>query len=151
MTLAALVLVLLSILVGALVPVQAGINATLAHHGGHPLFGMAANMTLATLTVFTGILVLRVPLPFASALGSAPWYAWLGGFCGAVLVFSAITIAPRLGAAPYVCATIVGTVIASLLVDHFGLLAFRPQPISGTRLVGSVLVVLGMVLVNYRR
>jgi len=151
MTLAAAVLILLSILVGALVPIQAGINATLAHHGGHPLFGMAANMSLATLTVFIGILVLRVPLPFGNVLATAPWYAWLGGFCGAALVFSAITIAPRLGAAPYVSATIVGTVLASLLVDHFGLLAFRPQPISTARLLGGAMVVIGMVLVNYRR
>ena len=44
-----------------------------------------------------------------------------------------------------------GTVLASLLVDHFGLLAFKPQPISTPRLLGGAMVVIGMVLVNYRR
>jgi transporter family-2 protein len=148
MTLVGLVLIGLAILVGALVPVQAGINATLAAHGGHPLFAMAANMSLATLTVFAGIAALRVPLPIGPTLASAPWYGWLGGFCGAALVFSAITLAPRLGAAAFVSATIVGTVGASLIIDHFGLLAFKAQPISGFRLAGGALVVAGMMLVN---
>lgn len=150
MTLAVFILILLSILVGALVPLQAGINATLASHGGHPLFAMAANMSLAALMVFLGIVVLRVPMPIASAIASAPWYAWLGGLCGAALVFSSITIAPQLGAAAFVSATIVGTVAASLIIDHFGLLAFRQQPVTALRLVGGALVVAGMILVNQR-
>ena len=148
MTLAGLVLIVLAILVGALVPIQAGINATLAHHGGHPLFAMAANMSLATVTVFAGILALRVPMPVGNVLAAAPWYAWLGGLCGAALVFSAIVLAPKLGAVAFVSASIVGTVGASLIVDHFGLLAFRPTPVTGLRLMGGALVVLGMVLVN---
>ena len=83
MTAMALLLIVLSILVGALVPLQAGINATLGQHAGHPLFGMVANMTLATLIVYSSVIVLRVPLPFAQVFASAPWYAWLGGACGA--------------------------------------------------------------------
>ena len=130
---------------------QAGINATLAQHAGHPLFGMVANMTLATVIVYFAVIVLRVPLPFAQVAGSAPWYAWVGGACGVTLVFSAMTIAPNLGAAAYVCATLVGTILASLAIDHFGLLAFRPQPITVQRVLGAALVIIGMILVTTRR
>lgn len=150
MTAMTLLLVVLSILIGALVPLQAGINATIGQHGGHPLFGMVVNMTLATVIVYASVALLRVPLPFTQVFANAPWYAWLGGACGATLVFSAMTIAPRLGAAPYVAATLVGTVMASLAVDHFGLLAFRPRPVNVERLLGAALVVIGMLLVTRR-
>ena len=145
-----LVLIGLSILVGALVPIQAGINATLGQHGGHPMFGMVVNMTLALIIVYAAALWLRVSLPFSAVLASAPWYAWLGGLCGTTVVFAAMTIAPRIGAAPYVAATLVGTVLASLVVDHYGLLAFRPQSVTIQRIIGAVLVVTGMILVTRR-
>lgn len=151
MTAMALLLIVLAVLIGTLVPLQAGINATLAQHAGHPLFGMMANMTLATVIVYSLVIVLRVPLPFTQVIASAPWYAWIGGVCGVTLVFGAMTIAPRLGAAPYVCATLVGTILASLTVDHFGLLAFRPQPITLQRLLGAALVIIGTILVTVRR
>ena len=57
-------------------------------------------------------------------------------------------IAPRLGAATYVSAMVVGTVTASMLIDHFGLVGFKPHPLGIQRLLGGVLVVLGMLLVQ---
>ena len=57
-------------------------------------------------------------------------------------------VAPRLGAAAYVSAMIVGTMAASILVDHVGLVGFREHPIGALRLVGGALVVGGMVLVQ---
>ena len=43
---------------------------------------------------------------------------------------------------------VVGTVTASMLIDHFGLVGFKPHPLGIQRLLGGVLVVLGMLLVQ---
>ena len=144
-------LLLLSIAVGAVVPVQSGSNATLARHIGHPLYAAFTNTFVATLVLLVAVLVMRLPAPtLRTAVAGAPWWAWMGGLYGATLVFSALTLAPRVGATAFVSATIFGTMAMSLVVDHFGLLAFRQQAVTGTRLVGAVLVVVGMILIARR-
>ena len=145
-----LFLLLLTVLVGFVVPIQSGSNATLARFVGHPLYAAAVNTSVATLTLVVVVLLLRLPAPTLRASLNAPWWGWMGGLYGATLVASAIVLAPRLGATAYVAATIVGTMSMSLIVDHFGLLAFQAQPVSGQRLLGAALVVVGMLLVARR-
>lgn len=142
------VLIALAVCVGALPPLQAGINATISGYHGHPLWGAFTNTVVATLTLGVAILILRVPLVDLRTLAQAPAWSWVGGVLGATMVFSAIMIAPRLGAATYVSAMVVGTVTASMLIDHFGLVGFKPHPLGIQRLLGGVLVVLGMLLVQ---
>ena len=74
-----------------------------------------------------------------------------GGVIGAISVFGALSIAPRLGAASYISSIVAGTVAASLVLDHFGLVGFREFPISMARLSGAALVIAGMLIINYAR
>ena len=143
--------ILIALLVGSGFPIQAGINATIATYHGHPLLAALTNTTVASLVLLVVILVLRVPAPSLMALGTAPWWAWGGGFLGAFFVLSSLVLAPKLGAAAFVATTIVGTMAASLVIDHLGLLVYRPQPITLQRLLGAVLVVSGMLLINWKR
>lgn len=147
----ALFYILIALLMGAGYPIQAGINATIAQHHGHPLLAALTNTTVASLVLVAVILVMRVPMPSLMALSGAPWWAWGGGFLGAFFVLSSLVIAPKLGAAAFVATTIVGTMAASLAIDHFGLLVYKPQPITPQRLLGAALVVTGMLLINWRR
>jgi transporter family-2 protein len=148
MPIATLALIATAVVVGALPPLQAGINATISGYHGHPLWGALTNTVVASLSLLAVIVVLRIPASDVRALASAPAWSWVGGIMGATMVFSGIIIAPRLGAAAYISAMVVGTVTASLLIDHFGIVGFRPHPISAQRFLGGVLVVAGMLLVQ---
>ena len=141
---------LMAVAFGALVPVQTGSNATLVRFVGHPLYAAAVNTAVATLVLALVVLALRLPAPTLRAAGNAPWWTWMGGLYGATLVTSAVVLAPRLGATAYVAATLTGTLSMSMLVDHYGLMAFSSQPITGTRLLGVTLVALGMLLIARR-
>ncbi|MCP5150963.1 MAG: DMT family transporter [Ectothiorhodospiraceae bacterium] len=142
--------VLGAVAVGAMTPMQAGINASLARHIANPLSAALTNTVVASACLVVVMLVLRVPLPGLAVAARAPWWSYCGGLLGASIVLGAIVLAPRLGAAAYVSSLIVGTVLSSLLIDHFGLLGFREQPVSAVRLLGGALVVVGMVLVVRR-
>ena len=148
MSLALLLLVLLTVVIGCGVPVQAGANATLARFYGHPLLGALTNTAVASVLLLTAIVALRIPLPRFESLTHAPWWSWTGGAFGATFVLSAIIIAPKLGAGAYVSATIVGTVLASMLVDHFALIGFQAHPLTPARLLGAALLVGGMLLIQ---
>ena len=63
-------LILIVILVGTFPPAQAGINATLSQHHGHPLWGALTNTLVASLVLGLGIATLRVPHAGLRSLGS---------------------------------------------------------------------------------
>jgi transporter family-2 protein len=151
MSLEMLFFVFIALLVGSGYPIQAGINATIAEFHGHPLLAAATNTVVASLVLFVAIAVLRIPLPSVTSLGLAPWWAWTGGCFGAVFVLSALVLAPKLGAATFVSTTIVGTMVASLVIDHFGVMAYRVQPVTVWRLLGAGLVVSGMLIIQWKR
>lgn len=151
MALETLLLFIIALIVGAGYPIQAGVNATIAQFQGHPLLAAFTNTMVASLVLLVVILIFRVPLPPVGAVAAAPWWAWTGGCLGGIFVLSALVIAPKLGAAAFISTTIVGTMTASLLIDHYGLLAYRVQPVTTQRLIGAGLVIAGMMLIQWRR
>lgn len=146
-----LLLIVIALLVGAGYPVQAGVNATIAQFHGHPLYAALTNTMVASLALAVAILILRIPVPPIGNLVTAPLWAWTGGFLGAFFVLSSLVLAPKLGAAAFVSTTIVGTMAASLVIDHYGFLVYKVQPITALRVVGAILVVVGMLMIQWKR
>jgi transporter family-2 protein len=151
MTTLSIVLILVAVLLGSFPTLQAGINANAGAYLGHALWGAVTNTTIATLTLLTTIVLVGAPMPtFRAALAAPPWI-WTGGILGAAMVFGGLSLAPRLGAASFVSATIVGTVLASMLIDHFGLVGYRTLAITPWRLFGAGLVIAGMLVLQFQR
>ena len=140
-----------AIAVGAAVPIQSAINAQMAAVQGHPLYGAIVNTSVATLCLLVLIVSLRVPPPRLHAAAAAPIHLWAGGVIGAAFVFGALFVAPRIGAALFAAATVLGTAIASLLIDHYGLLGFPERPLSIARMAGAGCLLVGMALLQSDR
>jgi len=145
---ALLVVVVFVVAMGA--PIQAGVNATIAQYWGHPLLAALTNTLVASLSLVVMIVLFRVPLPLMSGMTLAPWWAWTGGLIGAAFVFTGLFIAPKLGAAAYVSTGVAGTMISSLILDHYGLIGFKPVAITPVRMLGAVLVIGGMLLLQWK-
>ena len=109
-----LLLILLIILIGTLGPIQTGVNATLSTYLSHP--SQAAFISfLGGVIIYSIILIfLKPPIPNLVELKKIPIWAFTGGLMGACIVFGAIMIAPKVGAATYVSTFITGTIIMSL-------------------------------------
>jgi transporter family-2 protein len=87
-------------------------------------------------------------MPFRSAWTTTSWWQWSGGLLGAVYVVATIVLAPRLGAATLIAAVVAGQMIASVLLDQYGLVGFPVHPLSALRLLGAGLVIGGVVLIQ---
>ena len=135
---------LLAVCVGALLPLQALINARLGQLTLGPLFASLASFAVGTVALLALWLAWRPG--GAVGLPQAPWWAWTGGLIGALFVVSATVLVPRLGAAALICLVVAGQLAGSLLLDHFGVLHAR-QPVDPLKLLGMVLVGAGMLLV----
>jgi len=79
----------------------------------------------------------------------APWWNWIGGPMGALIVLSGAALAPRLGAAAFIAAVVGGQLACSLVLDHFGLMDLPRQVVTPGRLLGVLLVFAGVVLVKF--
>jgi len=136
----------LVILAGAVLPLQALINARLGAQLGSPLWGAAVQNMIGAVGMLVIIAFLRPAVPSMSMIAGVPAWAWIGGFFGMLYVFSVLVAAPVLGAARMMVLAIAGQMIASILLDHFGVLHDR-RPISLTTIAGAVLLLAGAGLV----
>ncbi|HEV2532782.1 DMT family transporter [Phenylobacterium sp.] len=142
-------LVALVIVAGALLPLQALINARLGGALGSPLWGAAAQNLIGALGMIAIIMALRPATPSLAAVGAVPAWAWLGGLMGMVYVFSVLVAAPALGAGRMMVCVIAGQMVCSIALDHFGVLHER-RPINFSTLAGAVLLLAGAALVLRR-
>jgi transporter family-2 protein len=143
-----LALLLLAALAGALLPVQAGINAQLRLTLGNPLTATLVSFLIGSVALGLLVLGARIPLQLGPALDRAPWWHWTGGLLGAVYVALTILLAPRLGAAALIAAVVAGQMLASLALDQWALVGFAPHPLSPQRVLGAALVIGGVALVR---
>jgi transporter family-2 protein len=95
-------------------------------------------------------IAMRVPLPSGEAAARMPWWYWCGGLLGATYIYLAVLLAPRLGAATLVAVIVAGQMVASLVLDQFGLVGYPQQSLTPTRFVGTLLVIGGAILVQRR-
>lgn len=141
-------IMLTALLAGALMPVQAGVNARLRGYLGDPLVASLVSFCVGTIALLAFIAVTRTPLPSLAAASAAPWWTWLGGALGAFFVAVTVILAFKLGATGLMAWIIAGQLIASILLDHTGALGFAVREVSWQRLAGAFLLFAGAVLVN---
>jgi len=141
-------IMLTALVAGALMPVQAGINARLREFLGDPIMASLVSFCVGTMALAAFALITRVPWPTLAAAAQAPWWSWFGGALGAFFVAVTIILAFKLGATGLMAWIIAGQLVASVLLDHSGALGFAVREASWQRLVGVLLLLGGAVLVN---
>ncbi len=134
---------LLAVAIGALLPLEALMNARLGQATRGPLFAAFVTCLGGAAALGTMLMLAR---PAASAIGTAPFWLWCGGLLGAAYLASATMLVPRLGAAGLICLVVLGQMLSSLLLDHYGVLN-APRPADALRAAGAALVAGGALLV----
>jgi len=94
------------------------------------------------------MLILRPPFPTKEAFASTQWWNWIGGPLGALIVLAGATLAPKLGPAAFIALVVGGQILCSMVLDYFGLTGV-PQPLTIGKLIGAVLIVVGVVCVKF--
>ena len=140
--------ILLAILAGMAVPVQATLNSKLADSLGSqvPAAAMALGLGCVTLVVF--MLVSGVPLTSYAALKTTPVGYMIGGFFGAFFVGSMVYTVPRIGVALSLALTVGGQMLVALVIDHLGWMGMEQKGLNAWRVLGAVLITAGVVLIK---
>ncbi|VVD67331.1 DMT family transporter [Pandoraea fibrosis] len=139
----------IAMLAGAVVPFQAGSNAALGRALGHPLWATVASLLVSLIVVLPVLLAMRAGAPDIGAAIRGPWWQWIGGIAGVAYITAALILTPRLGAANFIVCVVAGQVVASLVIDHFGLMGLAARPANLARVAGVALIVAGMLVVQW--
>lgn len=140
----------LAIAAGVCISVQAAANASLRTNLGDARWATFFSVSGTIITAVVVMLLLRPPLPNGAAMRAAPWWNWIGGPLGAMIVLAGAALTPRLGAGAFIAAVVAGQLGSSVLMDHFGSMNLTQQPITFARAAGAALIILGVVLVTRR-
>lgn len=132
---------LVAAVAGIAMAIQGSLNSVLGKVAGQA----EATLVVHVLGAITaGLVVLLWPGPSTiSRVAAAPWYSYLGGALGVLIIFSVVASIPRLGVALATTAIIVGQVTAALAIDHFGLFGLQEVPFTWWKLVGVGLLAAG--------
>lgn len=98
----------------------------------------------------TGTIILIVLL-FGAKLGDgdialwikAPWYSWLGGLLGVIIIYLVAMTVPNVGVANSTTAIIVGQVLTALVIDYFGGFGLNKLSLGWSQIVGLILLAAG--------
>lgn len=142
-------LLLLAVIAGAVVPFQSAINANLGRGLGHPLWATLASLLVSILVLLPVILALRLPLPSLGFISKAPLWMWTGGAFGVCFISLALVLLPKLGASGFIALALSGQVLASLLLDHFGLFGLVERQLTAPRLLGVLMLIGGVAWIQF--
>jgi len=96
---------------------------------------------------FAGALLLTQRAARFSEVRSLPWYVLMAGGLG-VVVISAVSYAiPRVGVVTMTFLIVAGQLLISALIDHFGWLGTEVRPLDPTRILGIVVLFIGVWLI----
>ena len=142
----------ITFLTGLLIPAQAAINARMRTFVGNPLYSAGINFLV-------GLMALTIVIGISTRLGQegawrealrAPWWAWCGGCIGVLIVLSGVLVIPHTGAALFTATIMLGQLAGAVVLDHYGLFGLPTRSITPSRVVGVLLLLLGIWFVQRR-
>lgn len=132
---------------------QSAANAELGERVGNASFGAVASTVTGSALIVVGLAAMPSMRRGLRALPAAklPWWAYLGGICGALFVTIATYVVPVVGVAAFTIAQVTGGSFGGLAVDRAGVAPAGRLPLTAPRVGGAVLGVAAVALAQVDR
>lgn len=143
-----LLLLPLALAGGMAVPTQFAVNSQLRDAVGGPVIASVVSFIVGAVVLTVAAVAVSRAIPEIGEMASSPWWVWTSGVLGSVYILASVILTPRLGAATTVGLFLAGQVVASIVIDHFGLLGVATQHVTLPRILGVLLVLAGVFLVQ---
>ena len=144
-------LIILGMASGAMIAAQGAINGRLGSLIGGPVQAATISFSVGLSCLVLLNLAMGNRFAFSNALSQLPWWGWIGGALGAVMVTGSALAVPRIGVATWVVAVIAGQLIAAVLYDQFGAFGQTVREATPLRLLGVGFRRRGTVSVEHDR
>ncbi|MFB6363464.1 DMT family transporter [Paenibacillus elgii] len=143
---------IMGVIIGMLFPVQASISARLSSYSKTPLTASFIAFTLGSVILLIINLIVN---PRGISVGidfSYPLYVFIGGaITGIGFHVANVILFLKLGASVTTIVTVTGQMIVGILIDHFEWFGVPANPISTTRIIGTIIMILAISLVQSKK
>ena len=143
-------LIPLSMGIGVAMSVQTALNRQLREYLYSPLQAALLSFLIGTILLTILVVFQNVSKPSLQQLLNLPWYLTLGGCLGVYAISMSIFMVPKLGLLSLSGLIIFAQIVTALLLDHFGILGTEKITLSWQRLLGSVVIFIGVLLTLQR-
>jgi len=143
-----LLFIAVAIIAGGATALQVAVNAQAGKRLElHFLQAALINFGVGTLTLLVICMASRFAWPALGQVRSAPWWIWCGGLLGILYVAASVVLGVQLGTTLFLTLVVAGQMVGSLVIDEFGLLGMPIRTANVGRVLGVVLVIVGVILV----
>lgn len=140
------VYLIIALAAGVALATQSAINTQLAKAmSGEAVIATFISFAVGTIVLFFIAWVKTDLWGNLSTVPSQPWWKLIGGVLGAIVVFTTVLLAPKLGITAMLFFIIVGQLITATTIDHFGLIGMPIREVNITKLIGLIIVAFGLV------
>lgn len=140
------VYLIVALAAGVALATQSAINTQLAKAmSGEAVIATFISFAVGTIVLFFIAWVKTDLWGNLSTVPSQPWWKLIGGILGAVVVFTTVLLAPKLGITAMLFFIIVGQLITAATIDHFGLIGMPIREVNITKFIGLIIVAFGLV------
>ena len=133
---------------GLLMPFQTAANSRLRGAVGPAYVSTLVSFSVSTLALLLVSLLAGIPiLPTSQMLAEAPWWSWFVGIVAVVTITIAIHLFKEIGQLQALIIPMFSQLVFSLLIDHFGWFGAKVIPLGTNRIIGALLLIIGVILV----
>jgi bacterial/archaeal transporter family-2 protein len=142
-----LLFILMALALGAILPIQAAINSKLAKTAGSPVMAAFISFAVGTVALLVTLVIAgQFKLGFINS--QSPWWIWTGGILGTFFVAGIVVLLPRLGVVLSFSLVLAGQMFTAILFDQFGWLGVAVREVSAGKIIGSILLIAGVILIR---
>ncbi|MFY8300006.1 DMT family transporter [Pseudoalteromonas sp. SS15] len=143
---------ILAIFAGGCIAIQAAMNARLGVHLNSALLAtgfafLASFALIASFIVLSQFKTLQITFSNIQ-LTSVPWYLWFSCALSVIGVGAMYWLIPKMGAGMMMSYALTGQLVIAMLISHFGLFESPQKLITCSKLLGSALLIVGIILIN---
>ena len=142
------VFIIMALLLGAILPLQATINTRLSKIVGGPVVSAFVSFSVGTIALLLYLLITRQIKLDTIPFRESSWWMWIGGLLGAFFVAGIVVLLPRLGVALSFSLVVAGQMAIAILFDHYGWIGTTIREISLGKIAGAVLLIVGVFLIR---
>ena len=143
-----LLLILLAFFMGIMLAIYLPVNSMAAQHLGSP---MTASILFFFVAFLSSIFILFVFGNYQTLwnLKTMPFYMFLPGFVGALMVLGTTFLIPKIGVRKLFIMLISGQIMMAIIISHFGALTSPKDPVTLKKMIGVVIMLTGSVLATF--
>ena len=131
----------------AAIAIQAPINSRLGQAlSDQPLLAALISFSVGTIALFILCLFRADFNNLGHTLLQQPLWKLSGGLLGAFMVFCSAFLPLKIGLGNFLFMVVVTQILVALLIDHFGLIGMPHKPIDIWRLLGALVIMIGLFI-----